>query len=97
MANLFSIEGLIATGFGAILYFLFAFRKMKLFTPNEKFQILYWFRDNYVNIILTLACFAAVNYLKGHEMNRFEAFALGFGWNKVIDYFQDFIGKKPTT
>src|SRR6187551_1824694 len=96
MTNLFSVEGLIATGFGAILYFLFAYRKMKLWDKDTNFSISLWIKDNWFNLVLTLACFAAVNYLKGHEMNRFEAFALGFGWNKVIDYFQDFLGKKPT-
>lgn len=97
MTELFNTEALIATGFGAILYFLFAYHKMKLlYDTTAKFSILVWIKDNWFNVVLTLACFAAVNYLKGHTMNRFEAFALGFGWNKVVDYLQDFMGKKTT-
>lgn len=97
MEKLFTVETLIATGFGAILYFLFAFKKMKLWDKDVQFSIPVWIKDNWFNLVLTVACFASVNYLKGETMNRFEAFALGFGWNKVVDYFQDFISKKPTT
>lgn len=94
MENLFSVDALIATTFGAILYFLFAFKKMKLWDKEVKFSIPVWIKDNWFNVVLTLACLAAINYLQGETMNKMTAFMFGFSWNKVVDYVQDFTSKK---
>ena len=81
---------IIATCLGALVYFLMEF-KSKKFTWAE-FKLAYWVKDNWLNIFTTVACLYAYVYIK-EGITKEMAFAIGFGWNKIQDYFQDFLTK----
>ena len=83
---------IIATLLGALIYFLMEFKSKKL-SFTKDFSILYWLKDNWMNIFTTVACLYAYVYIK-EGITKEMAFAIGFGWNKIQDYFQDFLSKE---
>lgn len=84
---------LIACVLGMICYFLSEFHS-KGFKASD-FSIKFWIRDNALNILSTAAVVYAWLYIKD-GMTKEMAFLLGFSWNKIWDYLQDFTSKKTT-
>jgi len=82
---------LIACILGVICYFVMEFRA-KGFKWAD-FKIGFWAKDNALNLITTAIVIYAWLYVKD-GMTKEAAFLLGFSWNKIWDYFQDFTSKK---
>lgn len=82
---------IIAAALGAMVYFILEF-KAKGYKLSD-FSIKFWLKDNLLNLITTAGFIWVYLYIKD-GLTKEMAFAIGFGWNKIQDYFQDLVSKK---
>lgn len=76
---------------GVILYFICEYKSKKFAWAD--FKLGYWIKDNWFNVISTVFILWFWLYIND-DITKLQAATIGFGWNKIVDYVQDFFSKK---
>lgn len=80
---------------GVVAYFVMEY---KLKSGDKTFSVGFWIKDNWYNVVFSLACTAAY-FIIQENVTRLEAFTLGLAPNLIADWAGNMIGqmKKKTS
>lgn len=80
-------------GLGIIASLFFHYKNRTVVTNPQKFNLVYWFRDNYkrliLNLILILVALRFTEQITGFHQGGFSAFFIGFFNDKLAEFLQN--------